>query len=319
MIEKTKFLFFSLFLILFFTSNTFSKNNSTRFIAIGHLYPIMNEDQKLNKFANKINDYNPDYIFILGDSGLEDKKIFNKYKKIFKAKLFFSPGEQEIKKSSENYKKNVGYFNLLIEEKDSRFILLNSSEKLETVKKNLNNLLKNDFENGPTIILTNHRIWDDTLLSKKPLQHDKSYYFKDIYPLIKGKVDFIFAGNGKRQYFRDLEDRLNYGKQNVNVIHWLDKVGDINAYAVGMGDGEPKAIFTIVDVVDKELFVKGDYSTTQDYDILPKDLISPDKLRLSTKYTGGKYYFVNKKKLYISLGIAIILFGIFSIYRRLKK
>ena len=151
------------------------------------------------------------------------------------------------------------------------------------------------------------------------MQHDKSYYFKDIYPLIKGKVDFIFAGNGKRQYFRDLEDRLNYGKQNVNVIHWLDKVGDINAYAVGMGDGEPKAIFTIVDVVDKELFVKGDYSTTQDYDILPKDLISPDKLRLSTKYTGGKYYFVNKKKLYISLGIAIILFGIFSIYRRLKK
>ena len=167
--------------------------------------------------------------------------------------------------------------------------------------------------------MVNHRIWDDTLLSKQSMQHDKSYYFEEIYPLIKNNVNYIFAGDGKRQYFRDLEDELNYGKQNVNVIHWLDKIGKINAYAVGTGDGDPKAIFTIADVINNELFVRGDFSTTKDYDILPKNLISPDKLKLSSKYTGGKYYFINKKKLYLSLFFIFSLLVLIYFYKKYKN
>ena len=33
----------------------------------------------------------------------------------------------------------------------------------------------------------------------------------------------------------------------------MSKIGNINAYAVGMGDGNPKAIFTVVDVLEKRL------------------------------------------------------------------
>ena len=54
--------------------------------------------------------------------------------------------------------------------------------------------------------------------------HDKSYYFEEIYPTIKDKIDYIFAGNSKRQYFRDLVESIAYGKQNVNLIYWSDKI-----------------------------------------------------------------------------------------------
>ena len=148
------------------------------------------------------------------------------------------------------------------------------------------------------------------------MDHDKSYYFDEIYPLIKNRVKYIFAGNGKRQYFRDLEDDVSYGKQNVNVIHWLDKIGSINAYAIGMGDGNPKAIFTIAEVVNDRLFVYGDYSTTQKYEILPKNLISPDKHKLNNKYSRENYFFLNKKKFYIVFVILIIAIISFMFYNK---
>ena len=40
--------------------------------------------------------------------------------------------------------------------------------------------------------------------------------------MLKNKVKAIFAGNSKRQHFRDLtDDMLTYGKQNVNLIFYF--------------------------------------------------------------------------------------------------
>lgn len=294
-------------LLLIFSKFTFALSNierGTKFIVLGHLYPIIDDEKKMYELANKVNSYNPDYIFILGGSKLYDDSSVKKIKKLFQSKLYFSPGNEEFLKKKD-YVKNIGYLNKLIEEKDVRFILFDSNESIQNIIKVLKNFLKNDFKNGPTILLTHHRIWDDTLIRK---DHDKNFYFEDLYPHIKNKVNFVFAGNGKRQYFRDLEDNLIYGKQNVNVIFWLDKVGEINNYAIGMGDGHPKAIFTIASVINRDLLIKGDYSTTAEYEILPKELISKDKHKLSTKYTGGNYFFINKKKFYIVLIIVLIFF-----------
>ena len=287
----------------------------TKFVLLGHLYPLIeNHEEGLLKLAEKVNSHNPDYIFILGDSKLDEIDVVSKMEKIFKGKIFYSPGYDESNKKRSNYKKNIGYFNKLIEEKDVRFILLDSSEKdLNVIKKTLKEYLKKKYTAGPTVLLTHHRIWDDTLIREG---HDKNFYFEEIYPIIKSKVNYIFAGNGKRQYFRDLKDNLIYGKQNVNVIFWLDKVGDIHNYAIGMGDGHPKAIFTIAEVVADKLFVTGDYASIADYEILPQNLISPDKHRLSTKYTGGGYFFVNKKKLYLSIFIIFLI--VFALYMRKK-
>ena len=133
------------------------------------------------------------------------------------------------------------------------------------------------------------------------------------------KIDYIFSGNSKRQYFRDLSDERSYGKQNVNNIFWMDKIGTINAYSVGMGDGTPKANFVIVDVIGNELLVKGDYSSIDNFKILPNKFINKNKLKLLDKYSKENYFFINKIKFYFSILIVIILFLAFIIYKRIKK
>ena len=167
--------------------------------------------------------------------------------------------------------------------------------------------------------MTHHRIWDDSIVDSKPFSHDKSYYFKEILPLISNKVSTIFAGNSKRQYFRDLSDHTGYGKHNTNLIYWYDKVGNINCYSIGMGDGKPKANFTIVDVINDKISISGDYVTLEKYDTLPRNLIPTDALKLSTKYSSGNYYIINKFKLNILLFFLIVLVVILLYRKKILK
>ena len=308
--KKTLITFFSI-LFIFLNQPTFAEKHlkGTRFVVAGHLYPIIKDVQKINEFVLKINSYKPDYVFLLGDS-----------------KIFYVPGNNELRISKDGYIKNVGYLNKVIIEKDIKFILLDSSDSLDNIKKFLNENLIKPFNYGPTIILTHHRIWDDTIISKKPYQHDKSYYFEDIYPSIKNKIHSIFSGNSKRQYFRDLNDHSGYGKQNVNLIYWMDKIGSIDLYNIGMGDGSPKATFTIVDVVDDKIIVNGDFSSTDEYDILPKNLIvfneekiDKNNIRRIREIVKDRYLLINKKKLQIALTVLFILILILIFYKKLKK
>ena len=326
---KMKKIFITLFIILFVFLNqaTFADQHSkgTRFIVAGHLYPIIKDIHKLNEFISKINSYKPDYVFLLGDSNLQDKKSFDYFQTTINSKILYVPGNNELRISKDGYIDNVGYLNKVILEKDVKFILLDSSDSLENIKKYLNKNLSKPFTEGPTIILTHHRIWDDTIISKKPYQHDKSYYFEDVYPLIKDKIHSIFSGNSKRQYFRDLKYSVSYGKQNVNLTYWADKIGDINAYSVGMGNGVPKANFVIVDVLQKDLLIKGDYTSTESYEVLPKNLIEYNKNRLSLEHTSdlkkfvaSEYYLVKKKKIYQGLGVSLLIV-VYFVFRRFKK
>ncbi len=297
---------------------------SLRFIAVGHIYPIMNDKKRLDNLLKKINSHKADYIFILGDSKLNEIKYFDYFKNTLKGELHFSPGNHELKKFKDEYEKNVGYLNKVIDHDDVRFILLNSSDS----KENIITFLKDKvITDKLVLILTHHRIWDDTLLSKDSYEHDKSYYFKEIYPILKNNVKAIFAGNSKRQHFRDLtDDLLTYGKQNVNLIYWLDKIGKIDLYSIGMGDGKPKANFVVVDVVDNNIFVKGDYSSIEEYDVLPNNLIAFNEQRLNMYHdtqkikdlVKSKYYLVNKKKIFIVIFIIIGVF-IFLILKILRK
>ena len=329
-----KLLFIYFYIIFLSISNNSQANNDIkeRFIVIGHLYPILADEVKLKKFVNKINSYNPDYLFILGDSEIQNKKIYKKYSRLFNTEIYFAPGNQELKKSKDNYLENVGYFDLQFEKKKAKFLIINSSDEVGKIKERLKIFLSKEFTKGPTILLTHHRIWDDTQLSTSSFQHDKSYYFDEIYPIIKGKIDYIFAGNSKRQYFKDLSDSPAYGKQNINNIFWFDKIGDINAYSVGMGDGSPKANFTIVDIFENELIIKGDYSTIENYHILPRNLLelenyhNLDQRNLAevNEIESGnindkkKYFFVNKFKLYITILIIFTFCVLFFVFKKKK-
>ena len=309
----------------FFNLHAEDFKSGTKFVIAGHLYPITKDQIKLNKFAEKVNSHDPDYVFLLGDSDLQNKDIYNYLSTIIDSKIFYSPGNNELRISKENYIINVGYLNKVIIEKDIKFILMDSSDSKENIINFLENSLKNKFQNGPTVLLTHHRIWDDTIIDPKPYMHDKSYYFEDIYPIIKNKVDYIFAGNSKRQYFRDLVESIAYGKQNVNLIYWSDKIENLEAYSVGMGNGVPKATFVIAETLKKNLLIKGDYSSIEDYVILPKKLIQYNSRGLSLEFESElkdfvkeKFFMVKWKKIYIAISV-IFLIIFFLIFLLLKS
>ena len=309
MIYKCKLLNFLGGIFIYFIMLS-SVGASTSFVAVGHLYEIIDDKTILNKLFNKIESLNPEYIFILGDSSLQEKEVYDYLYKRFQEKIFFVPGNHEQSNGTfEKYKNNVGYINKVVETDDIKFILLNSSDSLINIKKFLINVLKNDT-NKIQIILTHHRLWDDSLTSQYPNQHDKSYYFKDIYPILSGKIKAIFAGNSKRQYFEDYRELGLRALQNVNNIFWVDQVGDINGYSIGTGDGKPKLGFVYVKELNGNLLVNPHHITTEggdpvSIDIIRKTLTSkaPDNyisdIRLMAKIIN--YYAKASKKRYLYL------------------
>jgi hypothetical protein len=260
-------------LILLSYNSTIKASSSISFVALGHLYPITNDNVKLEKLIVKVKSLTPDYIFILGDSSLTDKTIYNKFNQILDKKVYFVPGNNElIGGTLKDYENNVGYINYVIDEKEVRFILLNSLDSASNINKYLHNVNKNKGDKLQ-IILTHHRIWDDTLTSEYPYEHDKSYYFKDIYSEINGKVSAIFSGNSKRQYFTDT--KKNNVAQNVNNIFYVDQIGEIECYSVGTGDAFPKLGFVYVKIQNKQLSVKPFHINYLDIDPVPLEIIKP--------------------------------------------
>ncbi len=333
--------FILIFLLQIFLSKNLYSSNS--FVALGHLNPILNDKNILENLFRDINELDPDYIFILGDSGIQDKKIFEFYTNKFSDKIYFVPGNHEYtvtqnkitndemsNRTLEEYKKNVGYINKVIKTDKINFILLNSSDTLLNIKK----FLKKSIEKNTKkiqIIMTHHRIWDDTLTSQHDKQHDKSYYFKDIYPLLSENINAIFAGNSKRQYFEDRlepDNRKNSSLQNVNNIYWVDRIGEINAYSVGTGDGKPKLGYVFVKLIDGELLVTPYHIVTQGIDPVPitqirkmKASIQPDNLIININFLKFIPYYYERisKKLMFLFGFfsAIFLILLLLIFKRI--
>ena len=98
-------------------------------------------------------------------------------------------------------KRMCPYLNFDLKEKDVRFWLL----KFHCIRYSRTNN-REIFRKGSLLItynyiLVNHRIWpDDTLLSKKPMDHELKQLPEEIYPLIKNRGIIFNAGNGKRQF-----------------------------------------------------------------------------------------------------------------------
>jgi hypothetical protein len=80
-------------LLILFVINIFNSGflkaetkKGTKFVLLGHLYPLIkNHENGLLKLAEKVNSHNPDYIFILGDSKLDDPKTIEQIEKLLRA------------------------------------------------------------------------------------------------------------------------------------------------------------------------------------------------------------------------------------------
>ena len=228
-------------------SNTKNINNGEiRSIIVGHLYPIYDGTNIIEKLFKKISDLNPDYIFVLGDSKLNEKIIVDSWREKFGEKVYFAPGNGEIINGNiDKYLDVVGYKNIVVETPIVRFLVGNSNAHFSELVDFIESSIRNKPEK-PNMLLIHHRIWDDTLTSSRPYSHDKSYYLKDIYPVLEKYISTMFAGNSKSQFFFDKLENRTIGRQNMNVIYWADRVGDINSYSIGTGTGRPKLGFVEV-------------------------------------------------------------------------
>ena len=229
------------------TSNTsINKIEEIRSVIIGHLYPIYEEGNIKEKLFKKISNLNPDYIFVLGDSKLNNKVIVDSWRKRFGKKVYFAPGNGEIINGNiDLFSEIVGYKNKVVETPLVRFLVANSNSHYSELVDFIKSAIINKPEK-PNILLVHHRIWDDTLTSARPYSHDKSYYLREIYPVLEKYVSIIFAGNSKSQFFFDKPEDRTIGRQNMNNIYWADRIGDINAYSIGTGTGRPKLGFVEV-------------------------------------------------------------------------
>jgi len=216
----------------------------TRSVMVGHLYPIMDDAEIVTRLFQKIVNLKPDYVFVLGDSRLYDSNVVKTWRRYFGAKVYFVPGNHEVRNGNlQQFLDTVGYTQLVVDDANVRFLIGNSNGSARSL---VDFIEKSSSKAAykPTLLLVHHRIWDDTLTSASPYQHDKSFYLKDIFHSLEKHVNTIFAGNSKHQYFFDTPSPT--GKQNMNNIFWADRIGNINAYSIGTGKGKPKLGFVEV-------------------------------------------------------------------------
>ena len=232
-VNKIKYTFI---LVAFFSltiNATSLDNNKLKFVVLGHTYSTITSDSLRNLYFNKINSEKPDYVFILGDSEINNPKIFNYYNTSIKSKVFFAPGNHEIHNpaSKEKYLSIVKYLNKTIIDEQCNFIVLNSLTSVDEINEYLATAFNKINPKNPVIVLTHNRIWDDNLLSKSKYQHDKSFLFNEIDVKYRNRIDYIFAGNSSAQYFVKVSDQLII---NSNIVYWTDVIDNTTCYSIGM-------------------------------------------------------------------------------------
>lgn len=225
----------SIFFVFLNTLNLqaeFNKNK-LKFVTIGHSYSTLKTDSAKLFFIKKLNAENADFVFILGDSQLEDSSVTDFYKKNINSTVLFSPGNHEISHSLlSKYKQSVGYLDTTIINDQCNFIVLNSLQSVEKINNYFSKTFNKIKNNNPTIVLTHFRIWDDNLHSESEYQHDKSYLYSDIESVYRNKIDYIFAGNSSAQYFG--KQYCLEHKVNRDIVFWTDIVDNTTCYAIGM-------------------------------------------------------------------------------------
>lgn len=215
-------------------------------------------------------------MFVLGDSSLEQPAVVAAFEQSFTVPIHATPGNHELEAGHrEAYLARFPELVKTVSTPDGDFVLAASSLPIAELRAALDGALAALDPARPTILLTHHRIWDDTLTSAGPYQHDKAFWFDELYPTLRGRVDFIFAGNSRRQYFRDLSHSSNYGPQNLNAVYWADRVGEITAYSVGMGDGFPKAGFVVGELVGGRLLLEAHAVAFDGRDPVDRSLVQP--------------------------------------------
>ncbi len=196
--------FFKRIIILFLFFCFFLRTEPTlaqeelRFVLAGHIYPSLRYPDLLETFIGQVNELKPDAIFFLGDSvrdGIEeDWKILNQHLSRLESPYYFAPGNHDLqngRKPKKLWMENVGYLRRSVILGNYKFILLNSDPDLKKYWLNeeevefLKAELKDYQDYDQVFLMFHHELWLFPHVN----------WEEEIYPIIKGKIKAVFAGN----------------------------------------------------------------------------------------------------------------------------
>jgi hypothetical protein len=229
-------------------NTSFSYAAKLRFLLIGHTYPLIDKGNEIlvSEIYKKINNEKVDSVFFLGGNYISKKDVYLKIIHEINHKIYFLPSYNETSNFNK-FKENVNYLYKEINFDNFKILLVPGNDNLN----NINSFLeknKNIDLDKKKFIFTTERIWDDSVLSDEVFGHRKSYKYNDIRENLINNIEAVFSGSGKRYYFSDLTQQDNYGKQNVNIIYWVDLIDGIEFYNIGNGDAYPNVGYVILEI-----------------------------------------------------------------------
>jgi len=319
--------------IIFFTIYMYGTAlYAEEFLVIGHTQTLYKNYDQYKRFVEEVNKTHADFVFILGDSHLDKRDSLSGFNQGVMEKLYAVPGNHEHEDGIDSYLSNIGYSNLDIETDNLIYLLIDSSQSMKKLREILQQWRdKYLHTNKKVVLMTHHRIWDDSVLSHNEFQHDKSYYFRDIYPLLKGFVDYIIAGNSKRQHFQDLPQSLkNKNVPNITTTYWEEVFPDFRVFNVGMGNGYPYATYVTFDFHNDMLYPLGHIVKVSDTDLDQLGLLDINKYQPRIRDKNSKdwkylrylnsFYVDNKQIIFaFLLGMLLPLFLLLIVGRLNKR
>lgn len=210
--EAIRVILTSIFFLLFLINPRGARAQEVKFVVTGHIYPAVNYPNLLRAFINQVNELKPDAVFLLGDSvhdGTEkDWEILNQYLSKLESSYHLVPGNHDLQSGGKPRKlwmEEVGYLHKSVIINDYKFILLNTisekgkyspdKEEIKFLKKELI-----DYKNYQQVFLMfHHELWMYPYIN----------WEKEIYPIIKGKVTNVFAGNLGYHFYSRLKNDQN--------------------------------------------------------------------------------------------------------------
>lgn len=219
-------------------------------VAFGHVYGLLYHEDVFEQLIEKVNEQNPDYIWILGDvvfNNTEDEwnYLLEKYQE-FTSKRFHAGGNHDMNYhyeryhgSSENrweaesrYLSKIGYRYLTIEDDNANYMLLNMNDSISRISDYLDTMKAEMNPEKQSILFTHHSTWHPNQSeAEDPKTWVKKSFSRDsILPLLND-FDFLIYGDWSEGfYFKDV--KINGKKYKV-----MD-VGNLN-------EGDPLYITSI--------------------------------------------------------------------------
>ena len=232
-------------------------SGTVRFAVFGHSYPIVKTETQRTVLIEAFNTEQLDAVFALGDADLDKEPVVDQYRTGLSSSFFPIPGNHEFKEGqTDAYLSSVGFLEATTTIGDVHMILLNSSASAEHNRDFLQEALAERSKEETVMILTHHRVCDDSIIDVRPYMHDKSYRFAEISESFDGKIDAIISGNSPGQYFGN-----QFGEvENDNIVYWTDLVDGIPCTNVGMGGtwgiDISRVSYVVVSIVDGKIHME---------------------------------------------------------------